>query len=228
MRGRAIQSGRSSLPYGRGLVRRRGFTIIELIVSIGLLALMMSLAGKVFSISVASTGQATALIEVSQSFRLLGATLRDDLRSINPERSMLVIAANPINAYWTAEGRELDSPANSGDGDPSSGYLHDADPEREDVNRDMVPPRADVLMTFTSRKAHSVRYPSIWSNIVQVVYGHAELGELDGAGNWVGGIGPDDFGTHDPTIGIAFPTPASEWHLARRSVLIVDAAEASL
>lgn len=212
---------------------RSAFTLIELIVSVGLLALMITLAGRVFSLSVSSTSQATALIEVSQSFRLLEATLRGDLVGINPQRSMLVIAAAEINAYWTVEGRELDQigATQNADGDPSTGYLHDGDPEREEVNGNLVLPRADVLMTFTSRKATSVRYPEIWSNITQVVYGHAELGELAANGTWR--VSPAPY----PTDGTVFGTGilelpdrfiAQNWHLARRSVVVVDAAESAL
>ncbi|MEE9294574.1 MAG: hypothetical protein V3W34_06405 [Phycisphaerae bacterium] len=190
----------------------------------GILVLMMALAGQVFTISIDSTRQASALMEVNQSIRMLEETLREDLAGIDPARSMLVIQANPIDAYWTADQKSIDP-----DGDPSDGYPHQLDPERDDVlggigiNGTLAPPyrlekpRADVLMFFTSsRKTTSAVVPSISSNLVQVVYGHAELGELDNTGSWT--TGPTQF----PALGTAFAQPAESWHLARRSVVIVD------
>ena len=223
--------------------RRAGFTLAELIISVGLLGLMMALAGTVFSLSVQSTNQATALMDVSQSLRLLEESLRADLAGIDPQRSLLVIDAHPINAYWTLEHQEGDA-----DGDPSTGYPHTGDPEREVVGQGinttpgnppwrLEQPRADVLMFFTSRPATSAVYPSVRSNTVQVVYGHTELGELNTDGTW----------QVDPLVFPAPVTPpapqapfwnnaasfrdryfARNWHLARREVLMVDALETDL
>ncbi len=233
---------RKRRPQGATLPRA-GFTLIELVVSIGLLVLMMALAGQVFTLSIDSTGQATALIEVSQSLRMLENTLREDLAGINPYRSMLVIVANPIDAYWTAAQQEIDF-----DGNPANGYRHDLDPERDDligpdgiaingdegINNNPPPPyrlqnpRADILMFFTSRKVTSVIYPDISSNLAQVVYGHAELNELQSDGTWrdLWAPGRNQFpmpGAVPPNN--VFDPPAETWHLARRSVVIVDAHE---
>jgi len=62
-----------------------------LVVSIGILVLMMSLAGQVFNITVQSTGQATALTEAMQQLRAFERTLRDDLRSVQPGNSLILI-----------------------------------------------------------------------------------------------------------------------------------------
>ncbi len=207
---------------------RGGFSLIELVVAIGILVLMMALAGQVFTIAIDSTGQANSLIEVNQSIRLLEATLREDLRNIDPASSMMVISANPIAAYWTAEEKERDF-----DKDPTNGYVHEPDSEREDVLADGNPapphdlehPRADVLMFFTSRPTTSTIYPSIESNLAQVVYGHAELGELNSLGVWA--TVPAAFLPPYPN-GLYFEPPAETWHLARRSIVLVDAHEDSL
>ncbi|MCP4249629.1 MAG: hypothetical protein GY778_21525, partial [bacterium] len=79
----------------------------------------------------------------------------------------------------------------------------------------------DVLMTFTSRRTNSYLCPSVVGQVQHVVYGHAEVGELNAAGAWVGGAAPNDFATHVPAT-MVFPSTADTWHLARRSVLIVD------
>ncbi len=215
----ATTTRRPASPNSAFRAPRSAFTLTEMIVSIGILVLMMSMVGSVFQVTTESTGQARALMEVSATVRLLLDTLQKDLANLNPQRSILVIQTNPINAYWKVEQGEVDP-----DGDPSNGYIHPADPERElpDGTGDMDAPRADMLMFFTSRKQRSVMYPDIWSNIAQVVYGHAEIGELDNAGAWV--APPVPF----PAPGIPFNTPAENWHLARRAVLLVDLPEAAI
>src|SRR3990172_2314142 len=115
------------LRYGLS-ARRRAFSLAELVISMGILVLMMSLAGQVFNFTVQSTGQATALTEVMQQLRAFERTLRDDLRTVQPGNSLILIQGNPVSAYWTQSGKDADD-----DGDPSDakGYPHAADPERE-------------------------------------------------------------------------------------------------
>ena len=208
---------------------RGGFSLAELVISIGVLILMMGLAGQVFSITIKSTGQATALTEVTQQIRVLEETLREDLRNVHPGQSVMLIQGNPVNAYWTQSGKDADD-----NGDPSDGYGHLRDLEREkldfggkpvfDVNRNpkLDQPRADLLMFFTARKGTSSLNPAISSRVQQVVYGHADLGEygLDPGG----GIGITSALPAQSSVGIAaapFLVPAQQWHLARRSLMVV-------
>ena len=129
---------------------RRAFSLAELIVAVGVLVLMLALAGQVMSLTVKSTGQARAITEVNQQLRIFERILRKDLRGVQRGDSVMLIQGNPINAYWTDEGRQADD-----DGDPSTGYPHDIDREREDPQNpgNLQLPRADVLMFFTSRAA---------------------------------------------------------------------------
>ena len=85
---------------------RQAFTLSELVVAIGILVLMLALAGQVFNLTVKSTGQATALTEVSQLLRAFEDTLREDLRHVQPGHSLLLVQGNPVSAYWTREGAE--------------------------------------------------------------------------------------------------------------------------
>src|SRR5438046_2828059 len=101
---------------------RAAFSLAELIISIAILLLMLSLAGQVFNLTVHSTGQATALTRVNQDFRVLEQTLREDLRHVQPGQSVMVIQGNPVNAYWTRNGKEVDKHS-----DPSKGYPHPGD-----------------------------------------------------------------------------------------------------
>ncbi len=162
--------------------RRRAFSLAELVVSIGILVLMFALAGQVFSLSIQSTGQATALTELSRLLRAFEQTLREDLAQVEPGRSVMLIQGNPVNAYWTQQGKDGDA-----NDDPSDGYGHLSDPSREtdDVDESGIripqKPRADMLMLFTARRsssfAHAQSHPGLSSNLQQVVYGHAEPGE---------------------------------------------------
>ncbi len=205
--------------------RRSGFTLAELLVSIGILLVMLGLVGQVMNITVQATGQATALTEVNRSLRILEQTLRDDLQSVNNGSGVLVIQGNPINAYLTQDGFDADDDPKN----PLDGYPHESDPERERNGMpDFVePPRADLLMFFTQRQSSSyVTYPTtsfagttpeaVRSNVQQVVYGHAYLGEyeLNAGGTYNFLAYPDAF----PNFPELSPTPAENWHLARRVV----------
>ena len=223
------------LRYGLS-VARPAFTLAELVVSIGILVLMMSLAGQVFNITVKSTGQGTALTEVMQQLRAFEQTLREDLRGVQPGNSLILIQGNPVNAYWTQNGKDADDDPTADGAGPFTGYPHAADPEREktDGSGNAVQPRADILMIFTARPGVSfveAGTSPLTSNLQQVVYGHAELGEYvpSGANNpkyqfeEVPTAFPTDTlaGAEYPSDKKVSPVPAAQWHLARRSVLLL-------
>ncbi len=231
--------------YSRKAVSREAFSLAELVISIGILILMMALAGQVFTITVRSTGQATALTETSQQLRMFEETIREDLRNVQPGQSVILIQGNPVNAYWTQVQKESDAVA---DGRPETGYPFVSDPQRERLDATGNPvkgadggpllemPRADILMFFTSRRGSSYVRPGVTGRLQQVVYGHAELGDYE-RDPTAGATGdpyvftpdpsiagqsafPVDPTTNYPSLAIASSVPASEWHLARRSVLM--------
>ncbi len=192
--------------------RRRAFSLAELIVSIGILVLMFSLAGQVFHLTVRSTGQALAVTDVRALLREFEASLREDLRYAQAGESLIVIQSNPVNAYWTEESK-------------ASGVLTTPGAE-------FGLPRADVLMLFTTRPGRSYVVGGITSNLQQVVYSHADLGDYElpsvGAGaQHVFRAGVPAFPTATTASGGEYPAmtpsmvPADSWHLARRGVLMV-------
>ena len=190
------------------------FSLAELVVSMGILVLMLSLVGQVFHLTVQSTGQATALTEVTQAIRTFEETLREDLRGVQAGRSVMFIQGNPVKAYWTQAGREADANA-----DPADGYPHAADPDRDDQTGNLVAPRADILMFYTARRGASYLDPGVHANLQQVVYGHAELGEYV---KEPAGTDPFRFESVQATFSPADVSelPASEWHVARRATLL--------
>ena len=82
---------RYTIPSGR-----RAFSLAELVVSIGILVFMLLLAGQVYNFTIRSTGQATALTQVNQRLRTFEQILREDLRNVQPDRSMILIQGNPV------------------------------------------------------------------------------------------------------------------------------------
>lgn len=229
---------RSRRPAGwAGAARRAaGFTIVELIVSLGVLGILGTMAGAIFALTLSSSGQASALIEVSQSVRALEQTLREDLRHVDPGSCILAIQSNPVHAYWRAEEREaLSAP-------PALAPALVRDPEREvavgaGIQRAM--PRADLLMFFTYRPGTSFRDPDVTGRIQCVVYGHAETGELQPDGRWLSGapkwfVSPEEANANifSPLPAATTPNalmaiPARQWHLARRGLLILDRASST-
>ena len=224
--------GDQSLSY-----RAAAFSLVELVVSLGVLVVMFALAGQVFNFTIQSTGQATALVEVNQQLRALEQTLREDLAFVESGQSLILIQGNPVNAYWTQDSKDADDDSN-----PANGYPRLSDAEREYVlsgNAAPAPPRADMLMFFTSHKSNSYTDSAVSANLQQVVYGHAELGEYEASSQGSSGTTTFTFkGIVDAQAGQSdqplFPldttmypsptkvclVPASKWHLARRSVLI--------
>ncbi len=229
----------------------RAFTLVELIVSIGILGILMVMAGSIFALTLKSSGQANALIEVSESIRALEDSLREDLRYVQPSRSIMLIQGNEMNVFWTEDERELADPGND---DATVRYTRNRDPEREriDASGNLVHtlPRGDKVMFFTAKPGVSFTDPRVSGRLQMVVYGHATVGEMnvDGSFTAIEGFAEDGssalnkdnlrFGGLDATTGM--PTyammpadnstppdwrsvaPAETWLLGRRSVLIVD------
>ncbi len=235
-----VFTGRMPVPHAAMIGRRcpAAFTLAELVVAVGILALMMALAGEVFSIAVKSTGQARAMTTVSQRLRLFEQTLRDDLAAVRREATIMVIQSNQIKAYWTAEDRKADV-----DDDPANGYPHPRDPRREDPGAldgsggfHLYAPRADMLMFVTERAGRSVVDPKVTGAAQQVVYGHALQMEYQADATlecapYGPSLNPADYPKKENER--QFPSieeddlpaglmPASQWHLARRALLLIN------
>ncbi len=195
--------------------KRAAFSLAELVVSVGILVLMLTLAGQVVSLTVKSTGQAKALTEVNQQLRVFERTLLEDLRYVNRDSSVIVIQGNPINAFWTRDHQEA-----AAAGNPAIGYPHAPDPERTDpwTPTNLQQPRADMLMVFTERPTTSNVHvgTTLPSNIHQVVIGHADLGEFAATTAAFTKTSPA-LPTDNTTT---YRIPAEDWHLASRRVLV--------
>ena len=80
-----------------GKRRAAAFSLAELIVSMGILMLMLTLAGQVMSLTVRATGQANAVTEVNQALRIFERTIREDFKHVKAGESLILIEGNPIS-----------------------------------------------------------------------------------------------------------------------------------
>ncbi len=223
-------------------VRRRSgaFTLVELVVAIGILVMMMTMAGTVFSLTLRSTGQARALTSLSERLRMYERTMQEDLRAVRPGSSMMALECRQVWVHWTDVQRNLYPLPNKPVGAEFPGG---GDPERmvwDDDAKRMRPelPRADVLTFFTAREAASMRDPSLRSSLQLVSYGHVKPGDLSHSGSgskdWI--LDPDDYFKIEEHYVDAVPPPwtlpsdralpltASQWMLGRRQVLVMNVA----
>ncbi len=69
---------------------RKAFTLMEMVVALGILALVLSFAGAIFRVSVASQRLALANAEIMQKFRTITEQLDTDFRGLRKDGEILV------------------------------------------------------------------------------------------------------------------------------------------
>jgi prepilin-type N-terminal cleavage/methylation domain-containing protein len=69
---------------------RRGFTLAELVVAIGIMAIVVFIAGTVFKTSIASYRVASAQAEIMQKFRAITDQLNNDFRGLRKDAPMFI------------------------------------------------------------------------------------------------------------------------------------------
>ena len=236
----------------RRTLRKRGFSLAEMVVALAVTVVVMAVVSNVFSITAKTVASGTAVSEVQILADGLMTRIEDDLAGVNPGRSVLVIAGRTQAAALNEDQRGANQYWRVLTGDPTrvpARYDTRFDPSRPTGNatnpRDQFSdPRADILMFFTERSAASgapptelptdafqrsvlrgTRYP------LQVVYGHAAIDQArfqaGGGGTWrfAGDL------THvDAPSGDRFdlsPLPVERWQLVRRATLIEDTSSQS-
>jgi|GEM_PF-1636907 len=172
---------------------RRAFTLTELLVSLVILVGMMTLIATIFATAGKSSGAAQAQARMHRQLLQAADAILVDLTNTLPgkdaaeiPKGVLAIAGVTIVARDTVRSAEL-------------------------------PHRADVLMLLTQQQFEPFIYQhppagqTQFEQYKQVVYGHADFGELSAAGEW---LGVPKF----VEKALAKQWYASEWHLARRVV----------
>lgn len=226
---------------------RRGFTLIEMLVALGVLLIALSIATAVFGVTSKVTRQAAAANEINSILDAFISEIDEDLNGIDPTRSTLVICGRTQGAPLTEEKRVANQYYRVLVGDPNAasirGYnplgplLDNADPNLAQYSN----PRADLLMFFSQRSSSSrspAEVPVPNTNPppgqafqyglmegtktapVRVMIGHAALARLTGGmGNQA--IDPVNARDIEQTDHAALcPIPANRWQLVRQAALI--------
>jgi len=77
---------------------RKAFTLMEMVVALGILAIVMSFAGTIFRVSIDSHRLALANAEIMQKFRAITEQLDSDLRGLRKDGELLV--------FWRAQRKD--------------------------------------------------------------------------------------------------------------------------
>jgi len=178
----------------------RGFTLVEMLVSLAVVSLALTVIGVVFSVTTRTTRQAAAYSEANNRVRQFVEQIEEDLRYCEPSQSLLVLVGRTQAAALTPQKLASGEYYRVLVGDPNELKLGNYDPR---FNPNLDPrgpngrseysnPRADILMFFSNRPAVSYApHPAAMSPLsfayacargarfspIQVVYGHAALDE---------------------------------------------------
>ena len=235
---RGEQAGRGSLGNPQSAIANpqspashsvRGFTLVELIVSMGVLVGLMTMVGMIFSIATEAASTGTANMSVRRFLRMTRKVIESDLQAFDPAGGALAIYGWEQLAYASTDDRA---------GGRSIAALSRVPNNDEEL--DYRPPfdyhRADVLMLVTRARAgpYALHAPGTEGTGQIQVYGHADFGEIITTGSldptkhkWETGtrfrrlengrLAVNLLGVvvgHQPSA-----LPASQWHLARRATV---------
>src|SRR5512138_931069 len=84
---------------------RRAFTLMELVVALGIMALVMSFAGVIFRVSTDSHRLALANAEIMQKLRAITEQLDSDFRGLRKDGEVLVFWRAARNGKFTGPGQ---------------------------------------------------------------------------------------------------------------------------
>ncbi|MEW6250780.1 MAG: prepilin-type N-terminal cleavage/methylation domain-containing protein [Planctomycetota bacterium] len=213
--------------------REAGFTLIEMLVSLAVLTVALSVVGVVFAVTTKTASQAAAYSEVHNWVRQWEQQIKEDLRYVDPSRSVLVVIGRIVEASLTEADRQAGRYHRVWVGDPDPARERSYDPYSPNYDAFAYsPPRADMIMFITNRPLASQAPPSAPNNAyaygaaggikfgsAAVTYGHAALG--DPVWNGSRFVFPNDspmanFVRHidQERIGRSV-VPANQWHLSR-------------
>lgn len=225
-------------------VARPGFTLVEMLVSLFVIAIALTIVVTAFAVTTRTTRQAAAYAEVNNWVRQFTLQLEDDLRYIDPTNSTLVVVGRMQKASLNEDERQAGKAWRVLVGDPANvpsgfdqGFTTQSDPSVTQYSD----PRADILMFFTNRPSQSQAPaarpeangdPAVRgvqeqfrngarSSPIQVAYGHASYGDYaiqqpSGQALWTSTLRHINSNNRQQTLS---QIPLSQWHLARRVAL---------
>ena len=126
------------------------FTLIEMLVSLAVVSVALTVVGVVFSVTTRAVSQAAALSEVQARVRQFALQFKEDFRFVDPSRSVLVLAGRTQSAALSQDDLAAEKRIRYLVGDPFDPKLQGYDPagEKLDDNEQYSNPRADVIATF--------------------------------------------------------------------------------
>ncbi len=207
-------------------MRRRAFTLVEMMVSLAVLTLALSVVGVVFSITTRSASQAAAYSEALHWARQAAEQLKADLAQCDPASSLLVLVGRTQRAWLTADDVAAQRYLRVWTGTSEQKLSDGAEAVGFRTPDGYSEPRADILAFITNRLMASVAPPldppigdpyagGARLAPALVVYGHAALGEA----GWNGGFLWPQTVRHIQNNDMS-RIPAAEWHLARRATIL--------
>lgn len=107
---------------------RKGFTLIELMVAVGLLAVVLSFAGVIFNVSIESHRMASANAEISQKLRAITDQFNADFGGIRTDAPLLIWFEHEAPADPEDDPNRYDQIMFFADGDFQSIQLYDRTP----------------------------------------------------------------------------------------------------
>ncbi len=213
-------------PIGRACVRRprrAAFTLIELVVAIGVLVGVMGMVAIIFATATEAASKGTAAMNVQRQLRMARAVIQRDLAAFDPDEGALAIFGWEQLAWATEDDRATARPLDDDRKRNDDRYYH---PPSRDWHR------ADVLF-FTPKLAaepYAVDAPGVYGEYQLVTYAHADQATLDDDNT------PEDDDDTWPTDLSAYrflnnprnaddlgdepsPLAASQWILARQAIV---------
>lgn len=225
----------------------RGFSLIEMMVSLAVLVIAMAVVSNIFGLTARTAVTAVAISDTQSRVRDFTLNVERDLDAINPAESILVISGETQAAALTDDDLQAGRHHRVLVGDPAEvpggydpRYANSANPESDQYSD----PRTDILMFLTNRASPS-RAPaqsqggiasgadpferSLGSGMrvspVLVTYGHAAFAKpkisASGVADWPDPGSEQHIFTGNPGNRTQLsPIPASQWHVARRALLV--------
>lgn len=228
--------------------RVRGFTLVELMVSLVVIIIILAIVTNVFGVAAKTTRVAEAIQTVQTQLDSLANDIEEDLRYTRPNRSVMVIYGRKQAASLTEAERQARRYYRILTGNPDLvAPVFDAtrDASGQDVTSaaQYSDPRADLLMFFTERpsETHLPIDPSAPASAfqrslalgskgspVQVVYGHAALADTVPNPANAADFGLTNIRHIEQTSAGLDSTklsrmPLTDWRLARRALIIEPA-----
>lgn len=222
MHGRRVNSG---------CAVRRGFTLVEMLVSLAVLTLALSVVGMVFTYTTRTANQAAAYSRAQNFAQAFVNQLKTDLDYCEPSQTFLYIKGGTMPAAFNRDGLEAGTyyrvMIGALDNENPDAQLNSSAP---DGYKD---PRTDTIMFLSQRPTASLAPPMNKPNSaysrgttrfapVLVAYGMAAHAEVDWSGSTpqIGTITPITTHYAGSVNRNRSALPVLEWVLARRATIM--------